>query len=61
MQFPGYDDWKTTDPDEGTECPMCGGLMEGDKYEGWCTECDYSYSANFESYHREDNDFSKYW
>lgn len=61
MQFPGYDDWKTTDPDEGEECPMCGGLVESGKYEGSCTnpKCDYGWGGDYESY--RDTDYDKYW
>lgn len=44
--FSAYDRWKTTDPDEGPECPECGDALEGDKWEGHCAneECDYEYS-----------------
>lgn len=38
-------------PDDGPECPQCGEAVEGDKYEGACTneECDYSYEADYEA------------
>jgi hypothetical protein len=45
MSWSNYDRWKTTDPNEGPECPECGDAVEGDKWEGACVndECDYSY------------------
>ena len=52
MSLPGYDAWKTTDPDlEYDLCPECGEAVEGDKYEGACTneECEYSYEADYEA------------
>lgn len=50
--FPGYDAWKTTDPDlEYDHCPECDSPLEGDKYEGHCTDddCDYGYEADYEA------------
>jgi len=52
MSLPGYDAWKTTDPDlEYDHCPECDAPLEGDKYEGHCTEedCDYTYEADYEA------------
>jgi len=46
-----YDNWKTTNPDEEVpRCPQCDDGLEGDKYEGYCTndECDYTYEADYE-------------
>lgn len=44
MTFTSYDNWKTTNPDdEYSTCPECGeGVIEGDRYEWWCSEdCGY--------------------
>lgn len=47
----GYDEWLTTDPDlEAPRCPECDSGLEGDKYEGHCTneECDFAYETDYE-------------
>ena len=42
--LPGYDAWLTHNPaDDYTMCPQCEeGVVEGDRYEWWCSEgCGY--------------------
>lgn len=60
-----YDMWLTTDPNDGPECPECGAPVEGDKWEGRCTdeECDYSYEDDYESIirDREEAHWSDVW
>lgn len=48
-----YDNWKTTDPNlEAPLCPTCDGVLEGDKWEGECSEedCDYTYTTDYEAF-----------
>ena len=47
-----YDNWKTTDPNlEAPRCPECDSVLEGDKWEGECSEedCDYTYTTDYEA------------
>lgn len=37
MSLPGYDEWKTTDPDDG-RCEFCG-VHERDCRDGWEPDC----------------------
>ena len=53
MMLPGYDNWKTTDPNlEAPLCPTCDSALDGDKWEGECTDndCDYTYTTDYESF-----------
>jgi hypothetical protein len=53
MMLPGYDNWKTTDPNlEAPLCPVCDSVLEGDKWEGECSDedCDHTYTTDYEAF-----------
>lgn len=61
--FTSYDHWKTTDPAmEEPECPQCGDVLKGDKWEGHCDndECDYSYEYCPDYGDKDYDDYDRY-